>query len=102
MLEDTSVLVRTLQPHHPSYAAATRAIRLLPQRGRELHITAQNLTEMWVVATRPFRENGLGLTPVQAAAELEKIKGIFIFLPETPAIYPRWERLVVNHHIVGK
>ena len=96
MLVDTSVLIRTLQPHHPLYSSADRAIRLLPERGRKLHIVAQNLIELWVVATRPLGENGLGMTPGEAALELERIKGMFLFLPETPAIYPAWEALVTQ------
>ena len=77
MLVDTSVLVRTLQPHHPFYVPADRALRLLPAQGRELHIVAQNLIELWTVATRPLGENGLGMTPTAASVELERIKRIF-------------------------
>ena len=102
MLVDTSVLIRTLQPHHPLYGAADRAIRLLPEQGRRLHIVPQNLVELWVVATRPLGENGLGMTPAQAALELERIKGMFLLLPETPAIYPAWEALVTQHAVSGK
>ena len=102
MLVDTNVLVRTLQPHHPLYATADHAIRLLPGRGRQLHIVAQNLIELWVVATRPLGENGLGMTPAEAAVELARIKGMFLFLPETPAIYPAWEALVLEHAVSGK
>lgn len=102
MLVDTSVLLRTLQPHHPFYPMADHAIRVLPQRGRKLHVVAQNLIELWVVATRPFGENGLGLTPADAATEILRIKGMFLFLPETPAIYPAWEALVLTHGVSGK
>jgi len=69
---------------------------MLPEHGRKLHIVAQNLIELWVVATRPLGENGLGMTPVEAAQALGRIKGMFLFLPETPAIYPAWEALVLN------
>src|SRR6266446_1305079 len=99
MLVDTSVPVRTLQPHHSLYTPADRAIRMLPEHGRRLHIVAQNLIELWVVATRPLGENGLGMTPAEAAKELGRIKGMFLFLPETPAIYPAWEALVLNHAV---
>src|ERR1700691_1660318 len=97
MLVDTSVLLRTLQPHHPLFVHADRAIRLLPERGEELQIVAQNLIEFWTVATRPTGENGLGMATTEAAAELERIKAMFLFLPETPAIYPAWEALVNRH-----
>ncbi len=63
---------------------------------------AQNLIELWTVATRPFGENGLGMTPAEAASELERIKGMFLFLPETPAIYPAWEALVIHYQVTGK
>ncbi len=102
MLVDTSVLLRTLQPHHSLYVPADRAIRLLPAQGKELHVVAQNLIELWVVATRPLGENGLGLTATKASVELERIKGMFLFLLETPAIYPTWEALVLRHQVMGK
>ncbi len=62
----------------------------------------QNLIELWVVATRPLGENGLGLTALEEAVELERIKGTFSFLPDTPAIYPAWEALVQEYEVVGK
>jgi predicted nucleic acid-binding protein len=30
------------------------------------------------------------------------IRGMFVLLSETPAIYPAWERLVIDHQVVGK
>lgn len=63
---------------------------------------AQNLIELWTVATRPLGENGLGMTAAKAASELERIKGIFLFLPETPAIYPACEALVTQYQVMGK
>jgi predicted nucleic acid-binding protein len=55
-----------------------------------------------VVATRPLGENGLGMTPAEAATELDRVKSLFFFLPETPAIYPAWEGLVIDHAVSGK
>ena len=101
MLVDTSVLTRTLQPHHSLYALTDRAIERLLAQGRDLHIVAQNLIELWVVATRPLEQNGLGMAPA-AAGELARIKSMFEFLPETPAIYPIWERLVTERQVSGK
>lgn len=102
MLVDTSVLIRALQPNHSFYTSAERAIRILPEQGWNLHIVAQNLIELWTVATRPLGLNGLGLTTAEAASELERIKSTFLLLPETPASDPAWEALVIRHQVTGK
>ena len=60
---------------------------MISARGRDLYIVPQNLVELWVVATRPAEQNGLGLAPTDAGAELARIKSLFFLLPETPAIY---------------
>jgi predicted nucleic acid-binding protein len=37
-----------------------------------------------------------------AAAELERVKAMFILLPDAPAIYPAWESLVTKFQVYGK
>ena len=101
MLIDTSTLLRTLQPRHAQHEAATRALEVLPERGRELHIVPQNLIELWVVATRPVEQNGLGLSSAAAATELRRLKRMLPLLPETPALFQAWERLVAAMQVHG-
>jgi predicted nucleic acid-binding protein len=102
VLIDTSTLLRTLQRRHPQYDVAVRALEVLPGRGRTLHVAPQNLVELWVVATRPVDQNGLGLSVAAAAAEVARIKEMFPLLADTPAIYPVWESLVIKHQVSGK
>jgi predicted nucleic acid-binding protein len=102
VLIDTSTLLRTLQPSHPQRETARAAIKALTARGRDLHIVPQNLVELWVVATRPVAQNGLGLSTAEAAAELMLLKSMFPLLPDTPAIYPVWESLVIQYRVSGK
>jgi predicted nucleic acid-binding protein len=71
-------------------------------KDRSVHIVPQNLIELWVVATRPVEQNGLGMSPPAAHAELARLKSMFLLLPETPAIYPVWESLVAQHQVSGK
>ena len=78
------------------------AIKAVTARGRELHIVPQNLVELWVVATRPVEQNGLGMELAAVAIELTRIKSMFELLPETPAIYPVWESLVIQYRVIGK
>lgn len=102
MLVDSSVLIRTLQPHHSRFIPAEQSIRLLSQRGWQLHIVPQNLVDLWVVATRPAEQNGLGMSPSAVADEIGRLKSLFILLPETPAIYPAWEALMTRHKVIGR
>ena len=102
MLIDTSTLLRALQPLHPQREAARVAIKALTARGRDLYIVPQNLVELWVVATRPAERNGFGMSPAAVAAELARIKSMFELLPDTPAIYPVWESLVIQYRVSGK
>lgn len=95
-------MLRTLQPRHPHYPSASRAIDVLLLKGVDLHVVPQNFVELWVVATRPADKNGLGLSIAQAADELAGLKDVFILLPDTPDVYPTWERLVMAHQVSGK
>jgi predicted nucleic acid-binding protein len=102
LLIDTSTLLRTLQVRHPGHETATRALELLAERNQRLHIVPQNLFELWVVATRPALQNGLGMQPAAIGLELARLKSMFILLPDMPAIYPLWESLVIQHRVTGK
>jgi hypothetical protein len=102
LLIDTSTLLRTIQVRHAQHEAATRALEILPGRGLVLHIVPQNLFEFWVVATRPVEQNGLSMSPDGAARELAMLKNMFDLLPDTPTVYPSWERLVSRYQVAGK
>jgi hypothetical protein len=96
VLVDTSTLLCTLQPLHPQRETARAAIKALTAQGHKIHIVPQNLVELWVVATRPIEQNGLGMTPAAVVVELTRLKDMFALLPEIPAIYPIWEVLVFS------
>jgi predicted nucleic acid-binding protein len=84
------------------YATARLALQELTVAGASLHVAAQNLIEFWVVATRPVSSNGLGLTPAQAATEVNNFKAACQLLPDSPVIFAEWERLVMTYHVEGK
>ena len=48
------------------------------------------------------RAEWAGLTPAQAAEEIQKTKAMFDLLPYTAANYPAWEALVIQHGVSGK
>ena len=102
MLVDTSLLVRTMQPHHELSVVAKRAIDKFRLQNRSLYLVPQNLVEFWVVATRPVGQNGLGLSIPEAASELMRLKSMFPLVPDAPAIYEVWENLVIQYQVSGK
>lgn len=101
-LLDSNILLRLSQPAHPMYTTAVDAVDELDRQGDLICLAPQNLYEFWVAATRPAAQNGLGLTPAQTHSELVGFKALFILVDDTPAIYPQWEQLVVQHQVSGK
>jgi predicted nucleic acid-binding protein len=44
----------------------------------------------------------LGLAIAEALNESSLLKNLFILLPDTPAIFSEWEKLVVKYQVMGK
>jgi predicted nucleic acid-binding protein len=102
VLVDTNVLLRMSQPHHSHYSVAENALAALRLQNETLCVAAQNLIEFWVVATRPESNNGLGLTPAEAAAESADIAGWFLVLPASPEALENWKLLVISMAVCGR
>ena len=102
ILVDTNVLSRIAEPHHRQNAAAAGAVHRLLTEGKVINIVPQNAYEFWVVATRPVSSNGLGMTTADANAFLDQLFRIVKLLPETPDIFPEWQKLVNAVDCKGK
>jgi predicted nucleic acid-binding protein len=101
VLIDTNVLLRRTQPDHPSHAVAVESVARLLLTGEPVYFTLQNIAEFWNVATRPAANNGLGFSIAMTLSEVEKIERFLTVLPESPATYGEWKRLVVMHSVLG-
>lgn len=101
ILLDTNVLLRRVQPSHPSHALAVEGVARLLAAGETVHFTLQNIAEFWNVATRPAEHNGLGFPAAVALAEVDKIEAALELLPDTPALYAAWKGLVLRHGVIG-
>ena len=99
---DTNVLARSIESDHPQNAEAIAAILALLQRAHDVYVLPQNLIEFWVISTRPRKENGLGLSPVEADAHLAKFESLFLLPADHKAVYDTWRRLVTEHEVRGK
>jgi len=101
-LADTNILLRSAELAHPMHSDAVRAVSTLLARGEKVCVFPQNLIEFWNSATRPADKNGLGFSPSHTETEVSKIESLLIVLPESPAIYPEWRRLVIAHSVLGR
>src|SRR4051812_24611755 len=101
VLVDTNILLRSAQPSHTFYRPATQAVAKLLRDGVEVFFSSQNVAEFWNVATRPVRSNGLGFSQLEVLREVRTFESLLTLLPDTPAIYPVWKRLVEEHSVQG-
>ena len=101
-LVDTNVLVRLSDSGHPAQAVCKLALQRMLQRLDRVFLCAQTAIEYWAVATRPKSVNGLGLSPIDAEAGLQRAEQWLIWLPEPPDIAARWRALVNKHSVLGK
>jgi predicted nucleic acid-binding protein len=100
-LADTNVLLRFADRTHPIHPILRAAVRKLRTSGRRLRATPQNFVEFWNVATRPIEKNGFGLAPANADQLLRLVERLFPLLPDSPAVYAEWRRLVVSFGVSG-
>jgi predicted nucleic acid-binding protein len=101
VLVDTNILLRRVQPDHVHHALAIDSVARLLTAGEHVHFTLQNISEFWNVMTRPITANGLGFSPTFALSEVAKIEAALTLLPDSPAVYAEWRRLVATHAVRG-
>jgi predicted nucleic acid-binding protein len=101
-LADTNVLLRSIQRDSPRLRSLARdALKAIYRRGDSVCIFPQNLIELWSVSTRPLDVNGLGLSLLETGRNVARCESFFTVLPETPAIFPEWRRLVTAFGVSG-
>lgn len=100
-LLDTNILLRWLTKEHPHHAVAVGAIARLLAQNETLYTAPQIYYEFWNVATRPLKNNGLGLTPDQAQIEMEGMLKRFPLLPDTSNLFTTWQSLVIRYQVSG-
>jgi predicted nucleic acid-binding protein len=101
-LIDTNVLLRSAASTSARNPAAAGAVAILLAQGDELFLAPQVLMEFWSVATRPVAVNGLGWSVDMVRGEVERLLDQFPLLPETPAVFDEWLRLVNKYRVIGK
>lgn len=101
VLVDTNILLRSAQPNHPLSSQATHAVSKLVRQNDSVFFCPQTIAEFWNVATRPADKNGLGLSPEETLKDVGNIEKLLTLLPDVPAIYNAWKRIVTIHKVKG-
>ena len=101
VLVDTNILLRSAQPNHPLCYQATHAVSKLLRQEDSVFFCPQNIAEFWNVATRPTDRNGLGFSHEEVSREVASIEESLTLLPDVPAIYAAWKRIVHDHKVQG-
>ena len=101
VLVDTNILLRSAQPSHPLCPQATHAVSKLLRQKDAVFFCSQNIAEFWNVASRPAEMNGLGFSQEEVLEEVNSIENLLTLLPDIPAIYPVWKRMVQDHRVQG-
>ncbi|MCC6494004.1 MAG: type II toxin-antitoxin system VapC family toxin [Pirellulales bacterium] len=102
VLVDANVLLRNIEENHPQCAVARNALERVRKGGHELVLVPQVLYELWVVATRPVAQNGLGLTAERVALEIEAILKLHPTYEDEVGILEYWRLIVARYRILGK
>lgn len=101
-LADTSCLTPLFAIADSRRDVTIRALSRLAQQAETLVVAQQNFVEFRCVATRPTDVNGLGLTPAQAGAALNRLETQFEILQETLDVYEAWRNLCDRAGVSGK
>lgn len=102
ILADTGILIRLLDRSDPQHGPIRAALGIIRKRGDRLIASPQNAAEFWNVCTRPASaRGGLGLSVAETDWRLRIIERLFSLLPDIPASYSHWRKLVVNNGIQG-
>ena len=101
ILLDTNIALRLLDRNAPEHPVCVQAIKNLLCQGSKLCLAPQVLIEFWVVATRPVNVNGFGWTATQVIDAISHLRGLFLLLDDTPAIFEVWLALV-SSGVYGK
>ena len=101
LLDDTNVLIRSVQPLDPAYISITTALNQLARSRAVLYYTSQNLGEFWNALTRPISRNGFGLTPEEANRKAKQVEAQLELLADSAHVHREWRQMLVDYSISG-
>lgn len=102
ILLDTNVLLAATDESRSEHLLAVAALDVWPGAGTVLYTSGQILREYLAVATRPLDRNGLGLTRMDAVANVRALRARLRFLDEDAKVADRLAQLIEQIECAGK
>lgn len=99
---DTNVLLAASDKDRADHAEAIRFLESGLRGELRLFANGQVFREYLVVATRPLKNNGFGLSPSDALSNLEAFGSCIQILDESAAVARNLHKLVANYSLKGK
>lgn len=99
---DTNVLLAATDSGRAEHAAALDVLDEWPAQGVALYTSGQILREYLSVATRPERQNGLGLSMADGLGNVRALRGRMGVLPESEKVLERLLVLLDDVTCAGK
>jgi len=99
---DTNILLTATDDTRQQHQDAQTILGLASRYGVHLAVSGQILREYLVVATRPSKVNGLGLSPNDALKNIGAFRRILSFYDESESVLNTLVQLVKKHDLSGK
>ncbi|MGB0344624.1 MAG: type II toxin-antitoxin system VapC family toxin [Coraliomargarita sp.] len=99
---DTNILLAATDSSRPEHPAALELLRSGLSGERKLFASGQVFREYLVVSTRPAKNNGLGIRPDKAVANISEFRKCIQLLDETDAVARRLANLIADYKLRGK
>ena len=101
-LFDTNCFLRLAEKNSPQRIIVLNAVRKLRAGNETLYYTPQIIAEFWNVCTRPTSaRGGFGFSVEQTERKVNIIQKYFQLLPDNPATFYEWRKLVSDYKISG-
>jgi predicted nucleic acid-binding protein len=102
-LIDTGILLRIIDEQDPQHELVQSVFERFGRERHDAYITAQNIAELWNVATRPTANNGLNLSPAIISRLFgDMIEPLCTVLTEPDILLSEFRRLLLQYNVVGK
>ena len=102
VLCDTNILIRLSKPDHDQHLVTLAAVTELHAHDERLVTVPQCCYEYYVVATRPTEQNGLGLSPAEAMANLDELLTLLRLMRDERSVFGWWRSVVLKGDVHGK